>query len=326
MKFPAFVHCAPRLWCLSLLILGSACLFARPDTVKVGAFITNLYDIDLADRSFHTDFWVWFVYDDPELAPLETMEIPRLKDVEYTLPYVETKGGKQWATQKVRTTIRENFDVRDFPFDVQLLEIEIEESDADTSGLVYVADVTNTKYDERISLTGWYVRDFGIQQVNKAYQTNYGDPVLGDGESVYPNVLITMILERKSFGLFLTLFTGLYVAFFISMLVFWIDPVDVDPRFGLSVGGLFAAVGNKYIVDSLLPQSASFTLVDILHVVTYVSLLVCIILSVYSLRLWKSRRRSASRRLDRWAFWGLMALYVLINVAFIIRAASHDHF
>jgi len=61
-------------------------------------------------------------------------------------------------------------------------------------------------------------------------------------------------------------------------------------------------LGNKYIVDSILPQSTTFTLVDKLHIVTYIFLLLCIILSVISLRLWKTDREKQSVRFDKWAY------------------------
>jgi hypothetical protein len=44
--------------------------------------------------------------------------------------------------------------------------------------------------------------------------------------------------------------------------VFISHPDGIDSRFGLSVGSLFAVIGNKYIIDSSLPESTSFTLVD----------------------------------------------------------------
>jgi hypothetical protein len=38
-----------------------------------------------------------------------------------------------------------------------------------------------------------------------------------------------------------------------------------DPRFGLSIEGLFAAVGNNYVADSNMPESISFTLLRQIH-------------------------------------------------------------
>jgi hypothetical protein len=52
------------------------------------------------------------------------------------------------------------------------------------------------------------------------------------------------------------------------MYVFIFMLMGIDSRFGLSVGSLFAVIGNKYIIDSALPESSSFTLVDLLHGIT----------------------------------------------------------
>ena len=73
-----------------------------------------------------------------------------------------------------------------------------------------------------------------------------------------------MDIERDAWGLFMKIFIGMYIAFLIAIISFTPHPSELEPRFGLPVGGLFAAVGNKYIIDSLLPESSSFTLVDTL--------------------------------------------------------------
>lgn len=291
-------------------------IFAQADTVKVGLFVTDIYDLNLSEKRFSADFWLWFNYADSTLAPMETIELTKARELDKRLDFVEEKGGVQWATQKINAVFKADWDVQDFPFDVQVLTIDIEESDKDISSLVYEVDVENTKYFSEISIKNWDIVDFGVQNSAVAYPTNYGDPTL-DGSSTYTRATVYFKLKRKSQGLFFTLFTGVYVAFFISILVFFIDPVDVDPRFGLSVGGLFAAVGNKYIVDSILPQSTSFTLVDKIHVMTYIFLLLCIVLSVISLRLWKNNKMAQSRRLDRISFAVLASLYLVLNLIFI---------
>lgn len=291
----------------------------RPDTVKIGAFINDIYDINLNDKSFSIQFWVWFNYGKSELKPLETLEIPNAKEVDYSLDFTEEKNGISWAGKKVRAIVKKDWDIRRFPFDEQQMTVEFEESDKDIGTMVYVADSANTKLDPKLTLSNWNIERFEISTGSHKYQTTYGDPSLSEG-SEYPHASITVFIKRKSWGLFFSLFTGLYVAFFISSLVFFLDPVDVDPRFGLSVGGLFAAVGNKYIVDSILPQSTTFTLVDKLHILTYVFLLLCIVLSVISLRIWKNGYPERSAKFDRRAYSVIVSVYVLVNIWLIYRS------
>ena len=291
-------------------------IFGQPDTVKIGLFVTDLYDLNLSEKRFSADFWLWFNYSDSTLVPMETIELTKARELNKRLDFLEEKGGVQWATQKINAVFKADWDVQDFPFDVQVLTIDIEESDRDIGSLVYEVDTASTKYFSEISIKNWEIVDFGVRNSAIAYPTDYGDPTL-DGTSTYTRAMVYFKLKRKSQGLFFTLFTGVYVAFFISVLVFFIDPVDVDPRFGLSVGGLFAAVGNKYIVDSILPQSTSFTLVDKIHIMTYIFLLLCIVLSVISLRLWKNNKKVQSRRLDRLSFILLTLIYLVFNLVFI---------
>ncbi len=302
-----------------LFFIGGVSAHAQPDTVKIGAFINDIYDINLGEKSFSAQFWVWFNYRKRDLNPLESLEIPNAKSVENSLGFVENKSGMVWASKKVTAVLKKDWDVRKFPFDDQEMNIELEESNKDVSKMVYIADTQNSKLDTTLRLTNWKIEQFKLVIKNKRYDTNYGDPTLS-ASSEYPHATITISIKRKSWELFFSLFTGLYVAFFISSLAFFIDPVDVDPRFGLSVGALFAAVGNKYIVDSILPQSTTFTLVDKLHILTYLFLLLCIVLSVISLRMWKNGHIQRSKRFDRRAYFFIVPLYVLINSWLIYQA------
>lgn len=301
---------------LLLFVCSLGFVHAQADTVKIGAYINDLYDINLSEKSFSTEFWVWFNYRDSLLKPLESLEVSNAKEVDSSLSFFEIKGGTCWASKKVHAVIKKDWDIRRFPFDEQTMHIELEDSNYDINAVVYVADTANTRYDEQVKLSNWNIESFHVSTGVKKYPTTYGDPTL-TGSSEYPYASLDMTIKRKSWGLFFSLFTGLYVAFFISSLVFFIDPIEVDPRFGLSVGGLFAAVGNKYIVDSILPQSTTFTLVDKLHILTYVFLLICIVFSVISLRMWKNGEEERSRRFDRRSYAFIFSLYALANMVLI---------
>lgn len=289
------------------------------DTVKIGIYITSIYDLKLGDESYGVDFWMWVLYKNDSLAPLETTEFVNAKEYTYSLPYIEKRGDLFWGSQKCKALVKNPWNIENFPFDRQKIHIELEESDKDTSAMVYLADIKNSTFDKTININGWEIIDFNIEAVTHTYQTTYGDPEL-IGESSYPEAVITLLLERDNFGLFIKLFTGVYVAFLISLMVFFIDPVDIDPRFGLSVGGIFAAVGNKYIVDSILPESIKFTLVDIIHDLTFAYILITIALSIFSLYKYKKGKEKTSKRIDRYSFFSLLITFILFNFYFIFRA------
>jgi len=116
--------------------------------------------------------------------------------------------------------------------------------------------------------------------------------------------------------------TGTYVAFLISCLVFFVSSENQDSRFGLCVGGLFAAIGNKYIVESVVATSATNTLMDNVHNLTFTFILLIVGIIIISLYLHESgdeNKKRQSRKLDRWAFFSVVTLFVLINAFMIWR-------
>ncbi|MCB0526185.1 MAG: hypothetical protein KDC86_16830 [Saprospiraceae bacterium] len=304
----------------ALMLIGTTQLQAQADTVKIGVFVSDIYDLNLSEKSFSTQFWVWFNYRNEELKPQETLEVTNAKETNGSLDFAESENGIHWTGKKITALIKKDWDIRKFPFDEQTMRIELEDSNSDSEAMVYVADKANSRLDSNLALSNWVIESFEISAGSKKYATSYGDPALSDSSSEYPHAEAVIKIKRNSWGLFFSLFTGMYVAFFISSLVFFIDPVDVDPRFGLSVGGLFAAVGNKYIVDSILPQSTTFTLVDKLHILTYVFLLLCIVLSVVSLRMWKNGKQERSARFDRRSYAWIVGMYLLLNLILIWQA------
>lgn len=289
------------------------------DSARVGMYITSIYDLDLAGQSFTTDFWLWYNYRDTSISFLESIELFNSKEHEFTLGSVEEVEGWQWAATKCKAVVKKEWDIRNFPFDRQRLDIVIEDSELDIEEMIFIADDANTKLDSSIHLDGWAIDSVSINAGSHVYETTYGDPSIS-GTSTYPNVVTSVFITREGGGLFVKMFTGVYVAFLIAMLVFFIDPCEVDPRFGLSVGGLFAAVGNKYIVDSILPETTTFTMVDKIHDLTFAFLFLSIIISVVSLTLWKGGKEDASRRLDRTAFAILMGLYIAFNLVIVLSA------
>ena len=114
----------------------------------------------------------------------------------------------------------------------------------------------------------------------------------------------------------------MYIAFLIAYICFYIDPDEMGSRFGLSVGALFAVIGNKYIIDSSLPETTSFTLVDTLHGLTLFFIFAIIAATSYSLRLIKTNKEIKARKFDMIAAQVSLVLYALLNIYFISEAVS----
>lgn len=308
---------------LIFLLFGSAKnSFAQKDTCLVGMYILSLTDFKIDDQSYKADFWLWFVYDNDSIKIQDAIEITNAKTVEFSNFASEKRGGRNWAQVKCKAVINENWDVRNFPFDKQTLEIKLEHSLSDATALVFKADKKNSKIDSTFNFDEWTVDSLHLVSDNKTYNTTFGDPIL-EGTSEYPGVTFHIHITRaQSAGILVKMLTGVYVAFSIALLGFLIKPSLAD-RLGLCVGGIFAAVGNKYIIESIVPSSTANTLLDNIHNLTFVSILIMIAVTVISLK-WTDTEdellKRKAKRLDVISFGVLLLVFIVTNIVLILKA------
>lgn len=307
------------LFFLALLTIGAMAQSdspsSVPDTVKVGAYVISVHDINFHDKEYTVRFWLWFVYDNPDFDFSKQLDIPNAKSIEPPEIITDSLDGKAWTIMKMKCTMKERWDVKDFPFDMQHLKVQIENTLFDNQSLVFVPDVKGSQFDREEAIDGWVIKNFQVLQGNNDYETGFGDN--NTTSQVFSTFKIEMDIERDAWGLFLKIFIGMYIAFLIAIISFTPHPSELEPRFGLPVGGLFAAVGNKYIIDSLLPESSSFTLVDTLHALTFLSVLMTLIVSAISLKLVDNGKADLALKVNRLGSRIVVILYIVANLIFI---------
>ena len=311
---------------LSVLFLFCTTLvIGQKDTCKVGLYLNSVYDFNLDDKSFMADFWLWMNYKNDSLNFSDAVEMPGSKSSDFSHYSVEKKGEINWATQKCKAQIMHQWDVSKFPFDEQRLIIRLEDAKYDASQVIYIADTANSKVDCSFNSKEWTIKSFKIKADERTYKTTYGNPELS-GSSSYPQLTGELIIQRNNSWMMLgKMLTGAYVAFLISCLVFFVSSENQDSRFGLCVGGLFAAIGNKYIVESVIPGSTTNTLMDNVHNLTFTFILVIVGIIIYSLNLFESgdeKKKKRSLKIDKGAFFSVISIYILINAFLIWRSTQ----
>lgn len=300
----------------------SAPLPAQQDSCRIGLYINSLTDFDIANQSFSSDFWLWFNYRNDSLVINDAIEIAHAKEFSSTNFSSEKKGDMNWAQMKNKAVIEKQWDVTNFPFDKQKLTIEIENSYYDADELEFIPDTENSRIDSNLKLKEWNIDSMTFSSMDKIYNTTYGDPEL-TGSSTYPAVVSEIYLTRAhSWNTFFKMLTGVYIAFAIILLAFFVKPTD---RLGLCVGGLFAVVGNKYIIESSVPSTVSNTLLDNIHNLTFVFIFIVLVLAVLSFR-WQERGDDKSalnaKKLDMTAFAVVAVLYLTFNFILVMSAAG----
>ena len=292
----------------------------HPDTVKVGAYIISVHDINFHDKEYTARFWLWFLHNNADFDFSKQLDIPNAKSIEFEEPILDSLDGKVWVIMKMKCTMKENWNVADFPFDKQHLKILIENALFDRKRLVFKPDLKGSQYDVDDAIDGWKITNFTVSQKENDYQTGFGDTRPGKDASVFSQFAIDMDLERDAWGLFMKIFIGMYIAFFIAAISFVPHPSELEPRFGLPVGGLFAAVGNKYIIDSLLPESSSFSLVDTLHTITFLSIFATLVVSAIALKLHDKGRNEMAVSVNKYGSRIVLTLFVILNIVSVLLA------
>lgn len=301
----------------SLIFLSAQ---AQPEKVKVGVFVKSIYDVSMANGEFSTAFDLWFLHKKDSLEIEKNFEIANNKTFQVQSSSVEKVNGWNWVSAKIVGKMQQDWVTHNFPFDKQVLLIKLENTLYDSRQVVFEPDVAGSKLDKNFSLTGWKIEKFEIKHNPSKYETSYGDPSLSEESSEYSAVDILIYIKRNSWGLFFKVFLGLYIALLISSLVFVVPAADLNSKFGLAIGGLFAAVGNKYIVDSSLPESNAFTLSDQIHALTFSFILLYILLSAITHRIHNKGKEELAKKLDRMLLWLAPLTYFAINMFFVWRA------
>jgi hypothetical protein len=284
-----------------------------PTTVDIGIYLLDVYDLDLKNSSYVADFYIWLRWKgdlDPRKFELMNGEL----DVKEN-PDEQKIGDLNYVSYRVRGKFRAPFDFRDFPLDEQKLTIEIEDASNDASSLVYRADIGNMSASPRVNLSGWELADQPNYSVREQiYETNYGNPRRAPGQkAVYSRFVVDIPIKHAGNELiYLKTFIGVFISVAIAFLTFLIEPIDLDPRFGVGIAGIFGAVSSMIVVSSNMPENPYFTLSDQIHFVSLAFIFLTIFVSCIVLRLYKKGREHLSRRVDALMGIGLAASYATI--------------
>jgi len=301
-----------------------------PDTVRTGIYITSIHDIDFRQKEFTMIFWVWFTYKNPDFDFAKYLEIPQAKTIHTLYSSVDTtESGSNYVLLKLQCVMKDSWKIDDFPFNRQSLRLTIENAQYDNTTLVFAKDTTGEIYDRHAlmgygldSLKGWHIDPDSVRITIgvKDYETNFGDASVMQPHMVYSAYKVKIGIKRNAWALFWKIFIGMYIAFLIAFVSFYIHIDHIDARFGLTVGALFAVVGNKYIIEASLPESTSFTLVDALHGLTFIFIFT--VIASNSRVLWRKKRNEVelANRIDKIHRLILVSVYLAVNIYLIASA------
>lgn len=318
---------------LYLILLLPLCTFflynpppaqaAGPQSCRVGAYLTDLYDLNTGNKSFSADLWLWSNCANKVFQPLQSVEYMNANTISTSLYSLTREGKLYWSSIKVSGTFRYNWDVQNYPFDRHTLEVVLEEGEADSSTLNYTPDTANSSYNQNIALEGWHITDFKIVGSQDAYMTDFGDPTMRAGSgSKYTQIRVQITIARSDYTNVFQLMAPVYFSFAITLISFFL--MDTSLSLGLLAGVLFVVVINLRDVTNALGSDSGMTAVDFVHVVTLLYIFTAVIISIMSQQMTAhGYSTKAIVRLNRYCFWASLLSFTLINIILVILAINN---
>ncbi|PSJ25496.1 hypothetical protein B7P34_27910 [Streptosporangium nondiastaticum] len=328
-----------------LVVIGAACALrlpaaaatavppgrAGPVRCELSAYVSDLYDIDPAKGRFSARLWLWTICPDKSADPLPKISYANADDPNPSEPNIIEQDGHVLDQVRVQSSFRQEWDVRNFPFDRHRIEIVLT-APQDTNHFRFAVNNADAQVNPEIRPEGWRVTGFRLVSATKHYTTTYGDHSLKDG-STYDRVRIRIDLERSSPTIFWKLTIPLYLAVLIAVSTFLISSrreelettarLDgVYNRLGVLGGGLFVVVLNMQQANDVITSPSGLTLIDWLHLATLAFLLLAVAATVLAWS-WTSRGGSPTRaeHVGHRGAWLGLAAYVVVCGTLVLLAA-----
>lgn len=295
------------------LVEGAQALVDRQTEVQVGAYVLRLSNVSPRDGSFDVDMWLWFRWLGSDVRPDLSFELASGVIESRTDSQVVVDEGMNYATTRVQGRIFHDFDVRRFPMDDHVISIVIEDSMLEESMLKFVPD-EGTALDPQVAVAGWDVGLAAPRVESHTYATDYGLRSSETEQAVYSRLVVPITLDRTSYG---TLFKSFWISLLsvlLGLLAFLVKSDDLDARFGMGVGSIFAASANAFVISDTLPQTTIVTLAEQINLIAVGVIFLSVFISIWSLRLRYADREEESLRVDRISMIVLAGIYVVLNV------------
>ena len=291
-----------------------------PTDVYLGFYLVDVFSIEDADESFTADLVFVLRWRDPRLAelnigpdgarvPLDSVWNPRLAIVnrEGATDYFDEvvhldPDGSVFYQQRLVGKFSCELDLRDFPMDEQDLTIHFLTLGSGPDEVRLLPDPDWTGSRENVSPANWNIT-LGEPEVTTEY--------LSIQDRHLSRLDQHLLAQRRISYYYSKVFLPLALILFMSWLVFWIDPHDSGPQFGISTASVFTLIAFELGLSNSLPKIAYLTRADQFILGATVMVFLALGEAVVTARLVRTDRVELGRRIDRWA----RLIYPLMFVA-----------
>jgi Neurotransmitter-gated ion-channel ligand binding domain len=329
----------PVLLVFLLLMAAGVAQSAEPlarREVSVGLYLVDITKIDETSNTFTTELDVYVSWRDPELVfdpeiegiSLKVYSGQEAKDIRasiWTAQIYPTNpvgrfsdggekilihpDGKVELTARINGTMRARLDYRRFPFDTQILPIELESFPWNRDEVRLVPDQERTGFDQLYALAEWEVLSVDLEQ----YETTRVRDVVP-----FSNLLFNISVERDAGFYLWKIFLTVIIIVSLTWVVFWMSSEGLGRRAGVSSGGILTVIAYQFVTTSSLPRVSYLTVADKVMILSVVIIAATMVesLVVDGLTATNMPRKVKIDRICRVAF---PASYFVLLIALALR-------
>lgn len=269
------------------------CRFSKEDFLKLDTLDPDLGmrigNIVKRDKSLIQDFYEF------EISPGE----------ELTLEVIF----KEFGT----TTIRNEYDLKSFPFDKQQIKIHIHQNyysleNVRTDDSLYSHEEL-LHFVKKDAIQGWDIVNSSIGQ-----RTHY-DPKFS---TFFDGVEIILELERESAYYIFKIILPIILILIVCWSSIWITPREIESRLTITIVCLLSLIAYNFVIDSELPKLEYLTTMDYIILMSYIYAAIPNFLSIYSHRRFLAKNKAKIKDLEllgrRYGFISYLSIIVIIII------------
>ena len=285
-----------------------------PKIRTVGIFINRINRFDIKNGIAEVDFWYWMVSRCEE-ASLQNLELSNGK----LRPLGEVVTQKQkdlfYISRRYIAEANCIIDTRKFPFDRQKITLSFEDGELTDDQMRFEPDIRNSGIDPAFQMNEWVIRDIRYQTGVHRYPSSFGYLDIPSGQgSDYSQFTVEVELSRrgKVWQKVVKYFWAVIVSVLAGLFALLIRPADLDARFGMAVGALFANVGCSFLLAGQLPQTPGLSTAELVSYISLGFIMLGLLESIFSLTINNSGREKLARRVDVAVFTVFLISYAVI--------------
>ena len=259
------------------LFCESKCTAQEPLKCHFGIYAKTIR-INQAEETFETFLYWWLRVDSiqPNIDYSFVKEFEFINaDAESVVDTVISSNGYYYVSGSCKAIIPYKADYHKFPFDIQNLNISIENKVINSKSLVYIPDnsttnINNLKDDNIEILNGdqYSIKSLKAVESSYIYTTNFGDPQV-EGNEKYSRLEFHIGVDRDPTGIMQKIALPLMVVLILAYLVFYIPDHEIGTASSLTVTALLAAIAFHWTLNDSLPKVSYLTTIDKIFYLVY---------------------------------------------------------